>query len=867
MRAYFDSLEKHLTIKKASSQGNSVHEDHRRNKLKFYELPWIRPRSVRAKIISLLMVPIICLMALWAFVTVITVQTASDLTRSQKINADLLAQSRNVVAAAQAERATALSYLAAPSREAHATFISRAKDTDAAIRGGLRVNTLDPRPNAAQRLDHLRKAAGSLTALRARVEASGERQTAGGNRPGPRRGSTVEDATAARWADTYSSYTAVVDQGFSVSELLVAEIENYAVALVPMEILQAREMVSRESLILIVARDKGSMNDQLHREFLASVSTQRFLLNTSAGDLKPTDRDPRTELAYQALRTCEDAVSAAGPRAGCSASRQGWEKTVQPVMTALLGLESQAGVQPQDQKDSLDNEVRSDSEVMIFLGLGGVLLSLLVTVRIGRGLMTDLASLRMTAAELAESSLPRALRRLDAGERVSIDVEAPIQRHGRDEIGQIRSALNALHRGVLHLAFERASLKEAVHRADIAKSVSDVYVSLARRSQPLLQQQFEVLDGLQRSTQDPHMLGELFRLDHLTARMRRHTENLIILSGSTPPRWWSEPVSLLSLLRAALAEVHDYPRVEMHDVPAHYLAGSAVADLSHLIAELLENALTFSPPTTMVRMRAEMLASGLSLKIEDQGLGMSQETMLQANRRVQEPPEDSLTGGGQLGLFVVNRLARRAGVKVRIGNSAQHGVTATVLIPRTLLRTQTRATPASVTPDPPSPSPRPPRPSHPDPLPPPPDPPLQSETASTAGSGGSLPRRVRQTNLVPELLNAPGRPLSPASGLEAGPRSPSAARATIVALQRGWQRGRGAGYPAGFSEDSAPVRPHLAETATPATDLGGSVVSESRREWRGEVPAGQEASTDAAATPPEPLVMRTHENTSGGRTQ
>lgn len=872
MRAYSDSTQRQPDSQEDSSRNQfAQHEGHRKTKLNFYELSWIRPRSVRAKVISLLMVPIVCLMALWAFVTVITVQHASDLTRSQKINADLLAQSRYVVAATQAERATALSYLTNPSTDLLATFISRAKDTDAAVRDGLRFDARALGPSPQERFDHLREAVGNLTKLRSRIEASGARPTGRDNRPrsGIGKNSAVKDTSDARWADTYSSYAAVIDRGLSVSDFLAMGIENSPIVLVPLEISRAREMISRESLILSAARENGGMSGQQHQEFIESVSSQRLLLSASADELKSTDRDAVMGMAYQTLRTCEDAVEAAGPKAGCSVNEQAWANTVKPVTTALLRMESEASVQPQGRKDSLSDEVLSTSGVMILLGLGGVLLSLLVSVRIGRGLMADLAGLRMAASELAERSLPRAMRRLDAGERVNIDAEAPLQQHGHDEVGQVRSALNSLHRGVLHLASERASLKEAVHRAAIAKSVSGVYVNLARRSQPLLQQQFEVLDGLQRTAQDPHMMGELFRLDHLTARMRRHTENLIILSGSTPPRWWSEPVSLLSLLRAALAEVNDYPRVELQDVPEHYLAGSAVADLSHLIAELLENALTFSPPTTMVRVRAEPSASGLSLKIEDRGLGMSQETMLQANLRVQDPSVINLTGANQLGLFVVNRLARRSGVKVRLGNSSHHGVTATVLIPRTLLRAHTVPAPPRATADPSPSHTRSTRPAQPVPLPAS-SPPPRYETASTTGSALPLPQRVRQANLVPELRDAPSPPSPLAASLDPQvdlPRSPTAARATITAMQSGWRRGRSAKNAAGFPADAAPVRPTPAETSTGAEHSRGSASSETFRGLGGDVIAEHGEPTDAAAYPPDPAVARAHGNASGDRTQ
>ncbi|HEX5565352.1 MAG TPA: ATP-binding protein, partial [Streptomyces sp.] len=194
-----------------------------------------------------------------------------------------------------------------------------------------------------------------------------------------------------------------------------------------------------------------------------------------------------------------------------------------------------------------------------------------------------------------------------------------------------------------------------------------------------------LLDAMERRTEDPEELADLFRLDHLTTRMRRHAEGLVILSGAAPSRQWRKPVPLVDVVRAAVAEVEDYERVEVRQLPPLAVDGAAVADLTHLIAELLENATVFSPPHTGVQVLGGRVPSGFTLEIHDRGLGMAPEALLEANLRLAETPEFQLSDTDRLGLFVVSRLARRQDVRVSLQPSPYGGITAVVLIPGALL--------------------------------------------------------------------------------------------------------------------------------------------------------------------------------------
>ena len=186
---------------------------------------------------------------------------------------------------------------------------------------------------------------------------------------------------------------------------------------------------------------------------------------------------------------------------------------------------------------------------------------------------------------------------------------------------------------------------------------------------------------MERRSDDPNELSDLFRLDHLTTRMRRHAESLIILSGAAPGRAWRMPVPLTNVVRAAVSEIEDYARVEVRQLPEAPSSATAVADLTHLLAELIENAAQFSPPHTHVRVTGEPVGNGYALEVEDRGLGMGKETLADANRRIEQSEALDLFDSDRLGLFVVSRLSARHGIKVHLRTSPYGGTTAVVLLP------------------------------------------------------------------------------------------------------------------------------------------------------------------------------------------
>ncbi len=311
-------------------------------------------------------------------------------------------------------------------------------------------------------------------------------------------------------------------------------------------------------------------------------------------------------------------------------------------------------------------------------GLVAVIVSSILLLGFGNRISRELTGLRAAARTLAGERLPSVVSRLRAGDDVDVAAEAPpLELNTRTrEVTDTADAFSAV---------QRTAVEAAVEQAQLRKGVSLVFRSLSRRNQSLLQRQLKLLDEMERSTEDPDALEQLFRLDHLTTRMRRQAEGLIILSGAAPGRTWRQPVPVVEVLRGAIGEIEDYARVDLLTDSPDFMQGTAVADVTHMLAELVENAVQYSPPNTRVQVRGGRVANGYVIEIEDRGLGIPADTMVVLNERLARPPEFDLADSDQLGLFVVSRLASRHGVKVSVRVSGYGGTTAIVLLPRALV--------------------------------------------------------------------------------------------------------------------------------------------------------------------------------------
>ncbi|MEU6761808.1 ATP-binding protein [Streptomyces sp. NPDC046853] len=764
---------------------------------------WPRPRTVRAKIICLLMVPVVSLLALWGYATVTTAQDVAQLRQLQRADTEVRGPLDTAVAALQAERAAAVRYATEPAPDRGSELKRQADGTDHAVaklRRGEGRTVADGAglpTGVASRLAAFVAAAEGLNTVRTDV---------------------LDHRTG--WDAAYGQYTKTISAAFGVGGALTGlqEAELGSDARVLLEFSRAAEMLAREDVLLSSARLAGSLDGERLRQFTGAVDTRRTLTDVAVPDLRAPERAAWQDLvrgsAYAEVRAVEDKVLVAPPGkiAAAAAPAAAWDSAHAAVRDDLRAIDAGASRSAADRADPFTRGLLTPAGAAVILGLLAVAASLVISVRIGRGLVVELVSLRNGALDIAHRKLPHAMRRLRSGEEIDIHAEAPPGPPTEDETGQVYEALGTVH---------RAALRAAIERAELANGISGVFVNLARRSQVLVHRQLSLLDAMERRSDDPNELSDLFRLDHLTTRMRRHAESLIILSGAAPGRAWRTPVSLTNVVRAAVSEVEDYARVEVRQLPAAAVVGTAVADLTHLLAELVENAAQFSPPHTKVRVNGEPVGNGYALEIEDRGLGMGSETLAEANRRIEQSEALGLFDSDQLGLFVVSRLAARHGVKVHLRTSPYGGTTAVVLLPTALLQSTTPESPGAHTMERdreenrharvpeaapvngtsvPAPAARPalaPSAQAPEPTLPgvtalrlhkPPE----TEPDSVPKPSDDLPRRVRQASLAPQLRERhPTEAAGSVSVRETGERSPEEVRDRMTAYRDGWVRGGG----------------------------------------------------------------------------
>ena len=322
--------------------------------------------------------------------------------------------------------------------------------------------------------------------------------------------------------------------------------------------------------------------------------------------------------------------------------------------------------------------LRNSAITQVIIWSSAVLLVLALTLAfttiIGRSMVQPLRRLRAGALQVAGVSLPEAVRRMSEtdGESVSLDVE-PIDVDSADEIGQVARSFDQVHREALRLAATEAALRG---------NVNAMFVNLSRRSQSLVERQIKLIDELEQGEQDSERLSSLFRMDHLATRMRRNSENLLVLAGHDASRHWNQPVAVVDVLRAAVSEIEQYERITLNVQPGIAIRGQAVSDVVHLTAELVENATSFSAGETPVSVVGHLLSSGgVLLEIADQGVGMGAEELAHANWRLDNPPAVDVAVSRRMGLFVVARLAARHGIRVRLRLGASGGLTALVWLP------------------------------------------------------------------------------------------------------------------------------------------------------------------------------------------
>ena len=497
-------------------------------------------------------------------------------------------------------------------------------------------------------------------------------------------------------ADTEMPVLAVVTQYGQIIDALLALDDDIAQGVADPVLAQTvsmlglvsemKEEASQQRAILAAALAQGAFGPGELAALQSDVSAQQTNLqafddSASANQLELWNADVSASFGNQASADELMAISLA-TKAGGSGSLSSdpttaddWYGTMANTIEYQMGpVQQQLVASVASRAAALRrNAITTAAEVAVVVLLI-LMLAILFTIVVGRSMVRPLRKLRTGALEVAGLRLPEMVRRMAEtdGEGVSLDV-VPIDVDSTDEIGEVARAFDQVHQEALRLAANEAALRG---------NVNAMFVNLSRRSQSLVERQIRLIDDLEQGEQDPERLSSLFQMDHLATRMRRNSENLLVLAGQDLSRRWNQPVTLVDVLRAALSEIERYERVTLNVQPGIAARGQAVSDVVHLTAELVENATSFSAADTPVTIAGHLLSSGgVLLEIADQGVGMVADEMAHANWRLDNPPVVDVAVSRRMGLFVVARLAARHGIRVRLRHADTGGLVALVWLP------------------------------------------------------------------------------------------------------------------------------------------------------------------------------------------
>ncbi|WP_433685067.1 nitrate- and nitrite sensing domain-containing protein [Nocardia sp. CA-119907] len=655
---------------------------------------------------------------------------------------------------------------------------------------------------------------------------------------------TATDAGALPVPDAYNFYNRLLDVisfGTEIAEQTAPDAEIGVHIADGMRIFLAAEAMSRSNALAATIVNANGPIPVPVEEFLRQTGFYHTEVANLAGELDPKQQESLHSLmagqAWQQLTAMENALaqrnmtatsttSTGTSSSSSSSASSGTTKQSTPLPLPLsmqewhnVAAEVNRGlidvwIDQNKYSQKLAEDKAADATTNSAWAGGGVvvvsLLAFVIAIVLANRIIRRLKRLRGETLALADERLPELMRRLGEGELIDPDAEAANLDYGSDEIGQVAKAFQHAH---------AAAVAGAVNEARTREGVKAVFLNIAHRSQIVVHRQLEILDKAEERQEDPILLDTLFRLDHLATRERRNAENLIILGGGQPGRQWRNPVPLLDLVRSAVGETLDYARVRVARLPEAYVLGAVVADLIHLLAELVDNATSFSPPQSRVEVTGNVVGKGVVAEISDQGMGMSESEIARVNEMLRQPPDfgvAALSADSRLGLFVVAQLAARHGVSVRLTESDYGGIRAIVLIPKSLLADGT--SPALTTGSEPSDSVR--RRRHPVPFvdsspyggaesdsavltapplaPPavepepsadPPRPAFEAPQPTASDTRPALPRRNRQASIAPQL--AQQAPTEPAT--EQQPereRSAEQARDLMSAIENGTRQGR-----------------------------------------------------------------------------
>ncbi len=409
-----------------------------------------------------------------------------------------------------------------------------------------------------------------------------------------------------------------------------------------------------------------------HVEFVANEAAQRTLSNGAkpmeAPAISSASRQLSTLVALaeeDLYKNTLDELTPADVLPFLLENRAEWNTAIANTQAFLTA----------DIETSGQNIDDSRSLFTLFAVLGTLLLFTLVFV-IGRSILGPLGRLMDHADVMTKERLPFAVAKLRSlGSSDELPEIRPIPKEANDEIGSLVDAFNDV---------QETAVKVATDQARSRRNVAEMFVSLGRRNQQLNHRMINLITDLERDEQDPDTLAGLYQLDHLATRMRRNAESLLVLAGNRSPRQWSRPVPVEDVLRSSLAEVELFERIEVGDLPDISMQGNVVTDVTHLLAELLDNATQFSEPSTTVSISAQETLEGVEIEVFDEGFGINEHDLVELNERITNPPALDEAPSRLLGLFVVGRLSQQHGIDVELQSQPGVGTVATVSIPSSL---------------------------------------------------------------------------------------------------------------------------------------------------------------------------------------
>jgi len=642
------------------------------------ELRRKRRQSIRVLLALIFIVPLASLLGLWGFAASVTTSSAVEEHNFNTLNQQYGGWAQGVFTQLAQERELAFTYLSSGRSLPVGSYVAQQHATDqaaAAFQRGLATSLAGLARGARPALNDFKK---ELARLSGGPGFSGIR-------------SEVAAGTISPLA-AFQDYNAIIDAEFQLyaSLVVVNNTPLYMQAAASVEAGRSIEMASREATLLAGTFYTGGRMSKAERILFVQTAANRQLLMTDA--LKGLDpsissgfRRAEASAAYKNFAAMENAViDSTGSRGRLPITPLQLAGTAR-LFTAYQAAENQDRMALSSMGTHVGNQLLEEVGLAGGAGLLAVALSVFLMLAFGRRISRELTGLQRAALALAEERLPSVVKRLSQGEDVDVAEEAAALEPGRiTETARVAEAFSSVH---------RIAVEAAVGQAKLRKGVSQVFRNLAWRSQSLLHRQLALLDAMERRETEPEALDELFQLDHLTTRMRRHAEGLIILSGHSAGRGWRDPVPVTDVLRAAIAEVEDYKRVSVICESQDAVMGSAVADVIHLLAELIENAATCSPASTEVAVRAERVGNGFVAEIEDRGIGIGPADLAAFNERLQNPPEFDLADSNQLGLFVAARLAAKHQILITLRRSPYGGTTAIVLLPNAIMAISDRPAP------------------------------------------------------------------------------------------------------------------------------------------------------------------------------